>query len=183
MNDEIMNDELFPGELNREEALKLVAKAEEMIQRFRDLDFVLKPEARLVRYDSPLPKEKNKRKSFFDLMWPRRIFLPDLLWKNFFLYDQAKCKCSPDDNTTLKIRLELASACMMTIDKAISVRVVEEGQGLVRKLQQARDRIAELESDLARLTEENLAFQRERFSQGRDDGESNASDHVGDVGT
>jgi len=160
--------EFIPGELKRNEALQMIAKAEDMIRRFRDMDYVLKPEARTLFFGSRLRKEKQ--------------VLSDELWKSFAVFEDAKCKYpSSEDMSDIAMRYNLSHICLLLIDRALTSGVVEEGQGLVRKLRQSKDRITELESDLAKVTEENLLLQRGQFSQGKDD-ERKDEGLLGDLG-
>ena len=131
---------LVPGELKPDEALKAIAKAEDMIQRFRDMDYVLKPEARTILFQSQVSKEKET--------------LSDQLWRTFAVYEDAKCKYPSDtDSLQISLRFNFAHMCLIMIDRALMSGVVEEGQGLARKLRECQAENAGLKADNEALSE------------------------------
>jgi hypothetical protein len=136
----------LPGEVNSEEALKLIAKAEDLIQRFRDMDYVLKPEAATV-----VIQFKTEKKEFV---------LSDTLWKSIGIYEDTKSKYpSRTDQSHIVIRYAMAQLALSAIDRAWASGVVDVGQGLVRKLRECQARVVELENDLNKLSNEYQELQ------------------------
>jgi hypothetical protein len=135
------------GEPTPEEALKFIAKADEMIERFHDLDYVLKSEARTL----PLMIPEEKKPS---------TVLSDWMVDCFGLYAEVKSKYpSQTDPKQISMRYTAAWSCMHVIDRALTYGVVEEGQGLARKLRECQTRVTELENDLHKLAEEYRVLQ------------------------
>ncbi|NQT09085.1 hypothetical protein HQ586_08415 [Candidatus Bathyarchaeota archaeon] len=113
----------------------IIEKVETFIQRLYDLDYVINQRASELTYT-----DENDQ-----------ISLAHILSKRIVEYERVK-----DDEEK---RLGYATICHIWITKAFTYRVVEEGQGLARKLKECLDRNAQLESDLEKLSLDYLALQ------------------------
>ena len=115
---------------------EIIEKVETFIQRLHDLDYIVTPEAKKIGY---IDKQTNKE-----------ISIAHSLSLHISRYEK---------NIDNELQLSFARLCLTWINKAFTYGVIQEGQGLARKLKEYRDRNAQLESDLEKLSLEYLELQ------------------------
>lgn len=116
----------------------IIEKVETFIQRLHDLDYSIAPEAIKIIYDFPSKEKKS---------------LTDCLANAIYEYEANK------DNE--QVKLHYAQLCLIWINRAFACGVIEEAQGLAKKLGECRERNTQLERDIETLSVQYLQLQRE----------------------
>lgn len=111
----------------------VIEKIEIFIQRLHDMDYVITPEASKLIYETQsTPMEKNNLSSF--------------LANRIYDYDTNR------DNKD-EIRLMYARSCLIWINRAYTSGVVQEGQGLIKKLDDCGKLNEQLKEELKKRKE------------------------------
>ena len=118
----------------------IIERVETFIQRLNDLDYVIVPEATKILYSSALPFSKERRP------------LSDCLANAISEYQMNK------DNE--KDRFDFAHACSVWINRGFTCGVIQEGQGLARKLKECQEKNVQLEKDIEKLSEEYVNLKK-----------------------
>ena len=118
---------------------EIIEKVETFIQRLHEMDYIIAPKASELVYETPL-LEKNTLAEFLATR----------------LYDYEKNRENIDE-----IRLPCARACLVWINRAFAHGVVQEGQGLARKLKEYQEKNDQLQRDNEKLSSELLRLQAE----------------------
>ena len=116
----------------------IIEKVETFIQRLHDMDYIITPEATKIIYRSQSNPLDNR-------------LLSDLLGTAISEYEKNR--------NSDELRLGYAQRCLLWINKGFACGVVKESQGLARKLEECREKNAQLERDLERLSLEYLQLQ------------------------
>ncbi len=117
----------------------IIEKVDSFIQRLHDMDCIISSEARQIFYI--LPKE------------PEGKSLADFLANAIHDYE----KYSEDK----ELKFSRATICLLWINRAFTHGIVKDGEGLIRKLKECREKNIQLEKDLERLSEDYLRTQEE----------------------
>jgi hypothetical protein len=110
-------------------------KVETFIQRYHDLEFVVTEEGR--KLTSPEDPATGRR----------------VLWVNS-LADSISAYSLNRDNP--QVRLKYAQECLGYINKAFAAGIIRDGPGLITKYKEAEIKIAQLEAQVKKLSEENI---------------------------
>ncbi len=121
-----------------------IERVETFIRRIHDLEYVFTPEAREM-YFTNIKGEKDRS-------------LADWLSRRIFSYEQNR-----EDKAQ---QLFYAKLCLLWINRAFACGVVQEGEGLARKLKECREKNVQLERHNKVLSEEylNLKLKYEDFT-------------------
>ena len=120
-----------------------IEKVETFIQRLQDLEYKITSEARQIRY-------KFKQTAYPIPHDPRT--LSDCLANAISEYQKRS------DNE--EERLNYARICYIWINRAFTLGVVQEGEGLVKKYEECREKNTMLENDLEHLSELYVELKR-----------------------
>jgi len=111
-----------------------IEKVDTFIQRLNDLDYIISPEAGKLFYGAPSISTETKS-------------LADYLANAINEYELNR----DSKDSEFKARI-----CHLWISRAFAQGVVQEGKGLAGKLKESREKNAQLERDLERLSVEYL---------------------------
>lgn len=114
---------------------EIIEKVETFIQRLHDLDYIITPEAATIIYSS--------KSDMFE-----RGTLSSYLSRRITEYEENK-----DEGST---KQSYARICHLWMIRAFSCGVVQEGNGLARKLKECREKNVQLERHNKVLSEEYL---------------------------
>jgi hypothetical protein len=113
----------------------VIAQVETFIQRYHDLEFVVTEDARSLtgREDTATGKR--------------------FLWVNNLADSISNYSLNRDKP---QFRLKYAQDCLGFINKAFAAGIIRDGPGLITKHKEAESKIAQLEAQVKKLSEENI---------------------------